>query len=284
MRKTIWRALISGAAVIGAVAVLAPNTRAGRTLRHEGARLAKRVRFARGRAKGVAYRVAGRTPDPTVTDDVLADRVRSSLGGLEKRLDMPRVHILVEGHVVLLHGDVPSQADATALEHAVQATSGVRGVESYLHVGLPAGSTRPSTGRAQTEAAGSPALRQLLGAAHDAGAAAGQGRSAVRAVLVTFADRIPASERAQLLGHLPVDVRELAAPPRRHGERAARLRTVTELVAATATEGEMDAAHAEAIIEAVLGNLRQLVPEEAADVAAVLPTELRRFWTSAVPT
>lgn len=284
MRKTILRALIAAAAALGAVAVLAPNTRAGRTLRHEGTKLAKVVRFVRGRAKGVAYRLAGRAPDPTVADDVLADRVRSSLGRLEKRPDMPRAHIMVKDHVVFLHGDVPSKADATALEHAVQTTSGVRGVEMYLHVGLPAGSTRPSTGRAQAQAAASPAFRQLLGAAHDAGAAAGQERPAIRAVLVTFADRIPGDERAQLLGHLPADVRELAAPPQRHGERAARLRTITELVAATANEGGMDVAHAEAIIEAVLGNLRQLVPEEAADVAAVLPTELRRFWTSAVPT
>jgi uncharacterized protein (DUF2267 family) len=111
----------------------------------------------------------------------------------------------------------------------------------------------------------------------------GQERSALRAVLATFADRLPDDERAQLFGHVPVDVRELAAIPRRYGQRVPRLRTVTEFVASIATGGGMDTAHAEAIAEGVLGCVRQLVPEEAADVAAVLPAELRGLRTSAVP-
>jgi len=39
----------------------------------------------------------------------------------------------------------------------------------------------------------------------------------------------------------------------------------------------------ETIIESVLGAVRDLVPEEAADVAAVLPGELRDLWKTAIP-
>jgi hypothetical protein len=70
--------------------------------------------------------------------------------------------------------------------------------------------------------------------------------------------------------HLPDDVRELAAPPRRHGGLAARLRTLPEFVVAAACSG-LESEHADAITESVLGCLRQLVPEEVVDVAAVLP-------------
>jgi uncharacterized protein (DUF2267 family) len=225
----------------------------------------------------------GRTPDPAVPDNVLADRVRSSLGPLEKRIDTPRVHVLVEDHVVVLHGDVPSKADAAVIEHAVKAVSGVRGVESYLHVGLRAGSTRPSDGRALNDEVPSPAFGRLLRAAHDAGVTTGQERSAVRAVLAAFADRIPADERVQLLSHLPADVRELTTTPRRYGHRAPRLRTIHELVGSIAAGAGTDAGNAAGITENVLGCLRTLIPEEAADVAAVLPEELRELWTHAVP-
>jgi hypothetical protein len=92
-------------------------------------------------------RIAGRQPEPRVGDDVLADRIRSSLGPLRKRLDVPHVHVTVERHVVLLHGEVGTEADATAIERAVRQVSGVRGIESYLHIGLLDSDTRPSEGR-----------------------------------------------------------------------------------------------------------------------------------------
>jgi uncharacterized protein (DUF2267 family) len=57
---------------------------------------------------------------------------------------------------------------------------------------------------------------------------------------------------------------------------------VPQLVVAVACAG-VDAEHADAIAESVLGQLRELVPEEVVDVAAVLPDDLRRFWLSAVP-
>ena len=95
---------------------------------------------------GLVYRLAGRHPNPDVSDDILADRVRSSIGGLEKRLDVPHIHVMVEDHVAILHGEVTEDSDVRALEHAIVRVSGVRGVESHLHVGLAPGDTRPSEG------------------------------------------------------------------------------------------------------------------------------------------
>jgi uncharacterized protein (DUF2267 family) len=37
------------------------------------------------------------------------------------------------------------------------------------------------------------------------------------------------------------------------------------------------------VVKAVLGELRSLVPEEAADVSAVLPADLRELWEAAAP-
>jgi len=227
----------------------------------------------------VRYRLAGRVPEACVTDDALTRRIRSGLGGLEKRLDIPRVHVVVADHFVALHGDVGRLSDAEAVERWVRHTPGVRGVESYLHIGLSPGSTRPSTGRAQWAARPSAALQRLVGAAQDAGAAPDQARHAIRAVLSTFAERLPIDERRHVFAHLPEDVRALAAPPRRHGEGHARLRTGSDLVVAAAWAG-VAAEDAEAITEGVLGCLHQLVPDEVVHVAAVLPNDLRRLWAS----
>lgn len=108
----------------------------------------RRLRYTAGRLRGATYRLGGRHPDPDVDDRVLADRIRSELGGLEKRRDLPHVHVMVEKHVALLHGDVPTRADADAVEKAVGATSGVTAVKSHLHIGLLKGDTRPSQGHA----------------------------------------------------------------------------------------------------------------------------------------
>jgi uncharacterized protein (DUF2267 family) len=116
-----------------------------------------------------------------------------------------------------------------------------------------------------------------LDAARDAGAGP-NARAAVHAVLCGFADRIPDHEREQAFGHLPADVRALAGPPRRHGERPPRLKTLPQLVAAVTAEGGIEPQHAEEITRAVVATLRGLVHEEARDVAAVLPAELRELW------
>jgi uncharacterized protein (DUF2267 family) len=264
------------AGVIGIVAATVPESGMGRAARRLTDRLARDVRYAAGSAPGILYRLAGRRPDPNVSDDVLADRIRSNLGPLEKRLDVPRVHVMVEEQVAILHGEVPGARDGAAIERAVMRMSGVKGVESHLHAGLAAGDTRPSQGAAVPPPA-SDALRALLDAARDAGAGP-DARPAVHAVLCGFADRIPGDERAQTFAHLPADVRALAQGPRRHGERPPRLKTLPQLVAAITAEGGIEARRAEEITRAVVATLHGLVPEETSDVAAVLPPELRELW------
>jgi hypothetical protein len=115
---------------------------------------ARRATRLLGRGRGIAYRFAGGHPALDVDDATLADRVRSSLGPLEKRLDVPRVHVMVEKHTVLLHGEVASSNDAEQIEMAALAVAGVEGVESYLHVGLVASDTRPSEGHRSRPAPG----------------------------------------------------------------------------------------------------------------------------------
>jgi len=280
MHPRAKRIFLIGSGALTAVAVAGRKTPPGRLLRRGVDRAVHEVRYAEGMLEGLRYRLAGGGPDPDVSDDVLADRIRSSLGRLEKRLDVPRVHVTVEDHVALLHGELPTARDVESIERAVRHVPGVRGIESYLHVGLGSFDTRPSAGRAEQARLPSPALRELLDAARDAGVGGVGAPGAVRAVLAAFADRLPAGEREQLFGHVPADVRALAAVPHRLGEAETRTRTVAELVGRIAEAEHMEAERAEAVTRAVLGHLRRLVPEEARDVAAVLPEELRALWAA----
>lgn len=193
-----------------------------------------------------------------------------------KQFDLPHIHVMVEDHVALLHGEVSSDVDADQLEQSVAAVSGVVGVESYLHVGLTGGDTRPSEGRAVHAPSG--ALRQLLDAAVGTGIDPDSARPVVRGILATFADRLPVGERDQVAAHLPADVRPLFASPRR-ADRARPTRTVHQLVARIAAlTNELPHDKVGQVTAAVIGTLRGLVPEEAVDVSAVLPPELRALW------
>ena len=266
-----------GAVGVGAGVVLfRPGTSANRALRHQIDVAGRRLRDIGGRLQGLSYRLKGGHPDPSVSDLVLADRIRSSLGPIEKRLDVPHVHVMVEDHVALLHGVVGTEVELEAIERAVAAVSGVVGVESYLHVGLDEGDSRPSRGRQAQPP--SEARRRLVKAAIDAGIEPGAAAAAVRAVLATFADRLPTDERDQVAAHLPSDVRVLFTPPRRTTDQAPA-RTAHELVAAiAASDDQLPHELTQRLTAAVLATLRELVPEEAADVGAVLPPELRRLW------
>jgi uncharacterized protein (DUF2267 family) len=265
-----------GLALAGSVVVLRPGTRANKMMCHELDRAGRRVRYLGGRLQGVSYRLRGRHPETDVIDNVLADRIRSSLGGLEKRLDLPHIHVMVENHVALLHGEVSSDADAAELERAVGAVPGVTGVESYLHVGLIASDSRPSEGRAMQ--APSPALRRLCDSAITAGVDEAVALPVVRGILATLADRLPAGDRDRVSAHLPADVRVLFSPPRRVSG-AAPPRTVNDLVARiTAGTVELPPDKAEGATSAVIETLRETVPDEAHAIGAVLPADLRAFW------
>ncbi|MGZ4700772.1 MAG: DUF2267 domain-containing protein [Ilumatobacteraceae bacterium] len=102
--------------------------------------------------------------------------------------------------------------------------------------------------------------------------------SIVGAILATFAERIPQDEREHVATHLPADVRSMFTPPRRL-RRLAPVRTVPDLVARIAADTEvLPNDKAVEVTRAVISELRALVPDEVADVAATLPRELRDLW------
>lgn len=274
--RRITRGLLFGAAGAGAAVLLRTGTHENKLLRHGVDHAARRLRYLSGRLEGLSYRLSGRRPDPDVIDNVLADRIRSTLGTLERRLDLPHVHVMVEDHVALLHGEVTSHREAEEIERAVGAVSGVTGTESYLHVGLTPGDTRPSAGRAVHQP--SEGMRKLLAAAEAAGVDPASAPAVVRGVLGTFAERLPEAQREHIVTHLPADVGGWFVPPRRL-RAAAPPRTVHDLVARVAVD--LPAGRAEQVTGAVIDVLRQLVPDDAAAVAAVLPSELRALWQGA---
>jgi hypothetical protein len=231
----------------------------------------------------IRYRVLRRQPDPNIDPLSLADRVRSTIGPLERALDLPHVHVLVEGHIALLHGDVACAGEAAALERAVRRVAGIHGVESHLHVGLLRSDTRPSIGRNDPRPS-SAAKRRLLAAARRGGADDAHAPAAVRAALEVLFGRLPRGERDHLLGHLPADVRKMAFPPTYAADVVSDLRTVTEFIAAVIAEEPHPAGPATAIVTEILTEIRRLVPEESGDVAAVLPAELRSLWMAATDT
>ena len=212
----------------------------------------------------------------TVPDDVLADRVRSGLGGLERRLDVPHVHVMVERHVAILHGDVPSKETARAIEAATAATPGVRGVESHLHVGLLAGDTRPSTGAGLPSSARS----RLIEAAIGGGAGETAAPLAARAVLGSFAELLPEHTRRQVMSHLPHDVAALLEPPRRTGERRP-VDQVHELFGVVVGIDAFPPTRVPWVVSSVLATLHSLVPDDAEAIALALPPDIRHLWEDA---
>ena len=277
-RNGVLGVLAAGALVVGVTALeTVAGRRFSRRLAHAVARTA---RYQSGRIEGFRYHLAGRHPDPTVEARVLADRVRSALGPLEHRLDIPRVHVMAEGHDVRLHGDVVSDQQVKTLVEAVRHIPGVQGVESHLHVGLFPGDTRPSEGAEHQ--APSRALTAVLAAAHGGGALPGSERSAARAVLSTFAAQLPRGERRHFLSHLPEDLRALGEEPRPRGAGHPHVRRLEDFVSAVGLP-PAEREQQEDIIESVLGAVREFVPEEALDVAAVLAPELRQLWKTAIP-
>lgn len=272
-------AVMAGAGAVLALGIAGlERTAAGRRLSRRLARnVTRAARYESGRLEGLRYRMAGRAPDPGVTDALLADRVRSVLGPLERRLDVPRVHVLACGHGVMLHGDVGTEGEAARIVDAVRAVPGVGTIDSHLHVGYFAGDSRPSEGAGRAHE--SAAMHRLVTAAHGAGAAPGTERAAARAVLATFLTAMPAGQRRHVMGHLPADVQALVE----EGPRVphAPLRHVDDFAAAALPTLRPDVRRV--IVESVLGALRELVPEEVEDVSAVLAEDLGSLWKTAIP-
>jgi uncharacterized protein (DUF2267 family) len=240
------------------------------------------VARARGRAAtgptGRDAWVPGAGPDPGTADVRLADRIRSTLGPLEHRLDVPRVHVMAVGHHVLLHGDVATEEQASAIEDAVRRIPGVAGVESYLHVGLLPSDTVPSS---EQEPPVSSARRRLDRAARSCGAHGRPAEVAMRATVTSLLQHLPDAERDHVAGHLPADVRAIVEPRRRRTWRAPRP-SDRDLVAEVVELSGLEPTTARATAVAVLAELAALVPEEVADVTAVLPARERRLWEHAL--
>lgn len=253
----------------------------GRSGRHGARRqLRREMGFVRGRLRRMSYRMSGAHPDENVPDTVLADRIRSMLGPLEKRLDVPHVHVMAVEHNVLLHGSVGTEADAAAIEDAVLAVPGVRSVTSELHIGLGHGDERPSAGRRHSKTVSTGYRRMISAAAAAGGAVPGAepawAASGAGAVLSTLCSLVPHDERDHLLLHLPADVRALVTPSSHR-----RIRRADEFIAAAKAADAMPDGREADIVRAVLAVIRDLAPEEAHDISAVLPAEVAELWWSA---
>jgi uncharacterized protein (DUF2267 family) len=142
----------------------------------------------------------------------------------------------------------------------------------------PRGTSLPEDARLRPP---SKALDLLLSAAMDTGIGPHRAGRVVHAVLSTFLQRLPEGERRHVAAHLPPDVRRLATTREHVGRSGRAARTVAELTSQVMTVDGLSAEQAGRVIAAVLGTLRLLVPEEAADVASVLPSELRVLWETA---
>ncbi len=268
---------LSKKAVQTALTATAPLARQGRAA---ATWTSARLQHLRGRIRGEMYRLSGDHPDPEVADDILADRIRTRLGPVTRKLDVPHVHVTVSDHIVRLHGDVATARDAYRIEETVLDTAGVRGIVSMLHEGLLRSDSRPSEGARHQH---SPAFQRLVAAAHDAGCRQGSDRVAVRVVLSSLFEQLPAHARSHLVAHLPADVKHLTLPARRTGLALPFMGDTLETLAqAVRLLDSISAEAAHDVVVSVLRTFREVIPDEARDVEALLPLEFRDVW-DAVP-
>lgn len=155
LRKIAGAAIAAGGA-LGVRRLLRPGTPSGRAVRAGWARSSVWMRRTASQSQGALYRLRGGHPAGDVDDKTLADRIRSTIGPIEKRLAVPRVHVMVHNRTALLHGDVRSASDVEVLEEAVSRVWGVDQVESHLHVGLLPGEDRSPDGKAVSRGAPAP--------------------------------------------------------------------------------------------------------------------------------
>lgn len=238
---------------------------------------ARELRYLAGRLEGAAYRTrAGEHPAHDVPDQTIAERVRAMMGSDLKRRALDDVHIDVRRHIAYLRGHVPTPDDAHEVEARCLHVPGVDGVQSYLEVGPPPGTGGPDIVRLPSDQ-----LVHILALARRDGCRPGTELAGVRAVLATFAERVPEGELRHLWAHLPADLRGLLHPPVRLGGAPQRIRHAADLHATIACAAGIDLPAAERLTTTLLHELRSLAPEENADVDAVLPRELKELWSAA---
>jgi uncharacterized protein (DUF2267 family) len=276
LRRALPPAVLAGAACAVAALLLAPVRRvAARTLRALRRGPGPAARYLGGVSRGLRYRISRRAPDPWVGDDVVAARVRSALGRVERELDIPRVHVSVVHHTVMLHGDVVDESQVRRLHDLAATVPGVHDVRSRLHVGLTPNDSRPSQGG--RHAAPSYARRLLIAAAREGGVPADRAPVLADAVLNAVLERVPASTGDHLLAHLPKDVRTSAVRKRRR-DIPRHERTLDSFIEEVASVALLDEDVARRGAQTVVQGLQKLAPEEVDDIAAVLPADLRSFW------
>jgi hypothetical protein len=147
MLKKIATAAVARGRALDVRRLLRPGAPGSRRVRTARTRTAAWLRRLASQSKGSRYRLTRGHPAGDVDSKTLADRIRSTIGPIEKRLGLPRVHVMVENHTALLHGEVRTQSDVQVLEQAVSSVWGVDGVESHLRVGLLPGEDRAPAGR-----------------------------------------------------------------------------------------------------------------------------------------
>lgn len=262
---------------IAAVVLAASAVAQGRCARRRAGRLTRRIRSGSRRSEWrvehwLERALLGEDPEPP--DDVVAERVRADLGPVTKALDLPHVHVHVERHVAILHGEVGTPEEARAVEAAAREVPGVAGVESHLHVGFVPGDTRPSAGRQP-----SPQLHRLVEAARRHGGGDATAPVAVGAVLGTFASALPDRALERIRSHVSPDVAALLAVPRRSGDVRIVV-SVDQLVDVLCDTGLVSEQHAEHVLTHVLAELRAILPEDADALAGALPAAIRPLWAA----
>ena len=210
------------------------------------------------------------------TDLTIGDRVRSSLGPLLKKLDQPRVHVMVVDGVATLHGDVTNGAARAEIKSCTQRVPGVCGVRSHLFVGPLESDTLPSGGRSHRR---SRLSIELNDAAHACGfwseAAA---KRALAGLLGVFALRLEPSRRRVFTEHLPRDVRPLAEPPAWLDDDMRLIRREHDFAQIVALAICTDVEHADRFLRRVLPVLRRHAPQDAHLIGSGLPPQLHAIW------
>jgi uncharacterized protein (DUF2267 family) len=250
-------------------------------------RVAARVEDTANRLHGLAYHLRGQHPADDVGDDVLAARVASSLGVVTRRLDAPRLEVDVAEGVVTLRGVVATARERREVLDAARRVHGADDIRPQVRVGYGSGDVRPSEGRATT--ARSATWHALVGGA-DAVLVTGDldeddghvvAERAVGAVVGVLLDLLPSGERAHVAAHLPADVRARVDRAGVAG-RAPLPATPGAFRAVVAELAGLRLEESAAVTDAVLGVLRERVPEEVEDVVAVLPAALVPLWQGTV--